>query len=129
LGREQSPDDWWQVIIWWEMRRIPFNLLIGIYGIISLAIFFWGIWESELLGPGEDAVEPIALLAAPFAVNICYTFGWIVELPARVLWPSLSRQLGPWLLRLGVAFSLFVISIPPVFWGGLHVLQLMHVIQ
>lgn len=129
FGRQRSPMRWWQVINWWELRRIPFNLLIGVYGIVCLAIFFWGIMGSGHLEAGEDAVEPIALLAAPFLVNICYTLGWIVELPARFLCPSLSPKLGPWLLKVGLCFSLFVISIPALCWGGYHVLQLVHVIR
>ena len=33
-----------------------------------------------MLQPGEDAVEPMALLLAPFAMNLCYTAGWVAEL-------------------------------------------------
>jgi hypothetical protein len=110
-----------EVVLWWELRRIPFNLLIGVYGIFCLVAAYWGIETSGELRPGEDAVEPLALLAVPFVVNACYTLGWIVELLV-----GSSPQLGPLLLRLGLGFSLFVISAPAVFWAGIGVLQCVH---
>ena len=129
FAEQQLPIRWWRVIVWWELRRIAFNLFIGVYGIVCLAVFFWGILGSGTLQPGEDAEEPLALIAAPFVANACYTLGWLVELPARLLWPSLSPQFGPWLLRLGLGLSVFFISLPAVYWGGYHVLQLAHVIH
>ena len=38
-----------------------------------LAIFATSIYSSGHLQPGEDAVEPFALLLAPIAANIGYT--------------------------------------------------------
>jgi hypothetical protein len=129
FAQPQSPIRGWRVIAWWELRRIPFNLLVALYGIVCLAVFYWGILGSGILQPGEDAVEPMALIAAPFAANICYTLGWFVELPARLVFPSLSPAFGPWLLRLGLGLSAFLISIPAVYWGGYRVLQLVHVLH
>ena len=71
------------VIVWWELRRLPFNVIIGAYGIFCLLIFFAAIVTSGHLQPGEDAVEPLALLAAPFVINVLYSLGWIAELTAR----------------------------------------------
>lgn len=116
FAREQPLKAWWPVIVWWELRRIPFNLSIGAYGIVCLGLFYWAILSSGTLQPGEDAVEPLALMAAPFLVNICYTCGWLVELLARRARPSLSPRFGPWLLKLGLTFSLLVISGPAVYW-------------
>ena len=125
----QSPIHGWRVVAWWELRRIPFNLLMGAYGVVCLAIFYWAILTSGRLEPGDDPVEPLALMAAPFAVNAFYTLGWLVELPARCLWPSISPQFGPWLLRLGLGFSLLLITVPAAFWGGVGVLQLFRVLH
>lgn len=123
-----SPISWWRVILWWEIRRIPFNLLIGIYGVFSLVIFYWSIMTSGHLQFGEDAVEPLALIVAPVVVNICYTMGWLLELSIRAMLPSLPSEFGPCLLRFGIGFSLFVISIPALFWGGYRLLQLFYVL-
>jgi hypothetical protein len=115
----------WRSIAWWESRRIPVNLLIGVYGISCLAVFFWAVVSSDVLQPGEDAVEPIAIMFAPFFFNICYTLGWLVEVPARLANPELSPNFGPLLMKLGLGFSFCVISIPAVFWVGYRCLQLL----
>ena len=114
----------WKVVVWWEIRRIPFNVIIGLYGALCLVIFFWAIATSGHLEPGEDAAEPIALLAAPFGINILYTLGWLVEVPARLLIPGLSPRFGPLLLKLGLGLALFLITLPAAFWGGYRLLQL-----
>lgn len=126
---QAPPVSWWRVVLWWEIRRIPYNVLVGLYGISCLLIFCWAIETSGHLKPGEDAVEPIALFAAPFGVNIFYTLGWLVEVPARTLSPSLSPRFGPLLLKLGIGLSAFLISIPAAFWGGYRLLELAHVLD
>ncbi len=126
---QSAPRSRWQIILWWERRRIPYNLFIGFYGICCLAVFFWGITTSGRLEDGEDAVEPIALFLAPFGVNVCYTLGWLVEIPARKLFPSLSPRFGPFLMRMGIGFSFFVISLPAVLWGGFRLLQWAHILR
>jgi len=76
----------------------------------------WAIATSGHLHPGEDAVEPIALLAAPFGINLLYTLGWLVEVPARLLRPGLSPRFGQLLLKMGhrpVVLSARELSSPP----------------
>ncbi len=120
---------WWWVVLWWEVRRIPYNILVGLYGTFCLLIFFWSITTSGHLEPGEDAVEPMALFAAPLGVNLCYTLGWLVEVPARKFSPSLSPRFGACLLKLGIGLSALLIGMPPAFWGGYRLLQLTHVLH
>lgn len=125
----QGPRSPWKVVAWWEVRRVPFNIIIGVYGVLCLAIFFWAVTTSSHLQPGEDAVEPIALLAAPFAINVLYTLGWIVEVPARLLVPTLSPAFGPLLLKLGLGLGVLLITLPAAFWGGYRLLQLVGIAQ
>ncbi|WP_165072845.1 hypothetical protein [Paludisphaera rhizosphaerae] len=113
-----------RTILWWEVRRLPVNLVVGAYGVVCLAIFFWGLSGSGELKPGEDAVEPLALLAAPIMFDVCYTLGWVVEALARRSHPDLPRWLGPLLMALGLAFSLAVVTMPAAFWGGYRCLQI-----
>jgi hypothetical protein len=121
------------VIRWWEVRRLPINLIIGGYGIVCLIVFFAAISVAHVLKPGEDAVEPLALMAAlvvvPVVFNICYTLGWLVEVAARALTPGLSPKLGPRLLMAGLAFSLCIISLPAVFWVGYVCLRVVGVVK
>src|SRR2546430_979149 len=94
-----KPVSSWRVVAWWEVRRLPFNLIIGTYAVACLILFEAAIHATGVLKPGEDAEEPIALLAAPILVNVLYTLGWLVEIPIRILMPNLSTRFGPWLLK------------------------------
>jgi hypothetical protein len=118
-----------RVIGWWELRRIPYNIIVGGFGVICLIVFFTCIQASGTLQPGEDAEEPLALIFAPFAVNFCYTAGWLVDAPLRLLRRSLTPRFTPLLFAIGLGFSLFVVSLPAVYWAGYRVLQLLHVIR
>jgi hypothetical protein len=118
-----------QCVLWWERRRLPVNLLVGVYGIASLLIFFWAIGSTGVLRPGDDAVEPLAIIVAPVAFNICYTLDWLVEALVRAFVPGLSPKFGPRLLMLGLGFSFGVISLPAVFWVGYRLLQVLGVLR
>ena len=88
------------IIAWWEVRRIPLNLVIGVFGLGCIVVYALALQSSGQLQPGEDAVEPIALLFAPIAVNVLYTLGWTVELVVRRLLPHLVRSANQHHLRL-----------------------------
>jgi hypothetical protein len=128
FGRPEGPRSLWEVMGWWELRRIPFNLIIGVYGGLCVLAFFWGITTSGHLQPGEDAVEPLALVTAPVAINVFYTLGWFVEIPARLTVSTLTPRLGPLLLKLGLGFGLVLITLPAAFWTGYRLLQLAGVV-
>jgi hypothetical protein len=111
------------VVAWWEARRPSFNLIVGAYGVIGLVAFLVTISASGHLQPGEDAVEPLALFAAPIVINVLYTLGWIVELTYRSLEPDLSPRFGPRLLQLGLGLGLFLSTVPAAVqllqWSGI----------
>jgi len=113
------------VVAWWELRRISYNLIVGSVGFVSLIIFFISIVSANVLGPGEDAVEPLAIMFAPIAINICYTAGWFVESVLWFIWPSKRHILGPLLFKVGLGFSLLMVTLPAVFWGGFRLLQVL----
>jgi hypothetical protein len=117
-----------RIIGWWELRRIPYNIIIGIFGCLALLIFFLSLCGSGHLEEGEDAVEPVMLFFAPIAANICYTGGWLVDLLIRLVRPSLNPTLTPLMFGAGLALSLAVISIPAVVWGFHFLLHLVHVV-
>jgi hypothetical protein len=117
------------VLVWWELRRIPYNLIVGAVGFIALIIFFMSIVSSGVLGPGEDAVEPLALIFAPIAINICYCAGWIVESTLRIIWPDKQQLFGPVLFKLGLGFSLLVVTLPATIWLGYRCLQLLAIVK
>jgi len=104
------------IIIWWEARRIPYNLIVGGFALINLFCFLSLIIGSGCLKAGEDAVEPMALIAAPLAINICYTWGWIAEIIILMI-RKRDDKLGKLLFIIGISFSLLLITVPSVFWA------------
>src|SRR5258708_22728075 len=94
----------WDAIIWWEKRRIPFNLIVLVAGVASLLVV--GLIGSRLVRPGEDIEEPLGILFGvvgyAVAANLCYSLGWVTEL----LWSwgdtSRTEALRPTVYRLGV---------------------------
>ena len=123
-------------VAWWERRRFAYNLTVGAAAIVSIIIYYVSIISTGVLKPGEDVVEPVAVMAAPIlapiamiAINICYTAGWIVDAPLRFIAPSLSPRFTSWLFAIGLGFSLVVVSFPAVYWGGYRLLQLIHFLR
>ena len=125
----EEPYSPWRVVAWWEARRVPFNIIVGVCGALGVAVFLWTITTSGHLQPGEDPLEPITILAAPLVINVLYTLGWIIEVPIRRLLPGLSPCFGPVLLRLGLGLGLFVITMPAAYWTGYRLLQLIGVLS
>jgi hypothetical protein len=123
FSNTRAPASPMAIFTWWEARRLPFNLIIGMYGILCLVVFFLAITSSGHLKAGEDAVEPLALVAAPIVVNVLYTLGWIVELAGRSIAPDLPPRFGPRLLKAGLGLGLFLSTLPAAYWAGYRVLQ------
>ena len=105
-------------ILWWELRRIPFNGLILLAGLFSFGVI--ELIGSRLVKPGDDVVEPMALIAGSaayvIAANLCYTLGWITEL----LWSRGDSSLAeaeairPTIYRRGLMFSLVLTLSPAI---------------
>jgi len=113
----------WRAVTWWEARRLPFNLIVRVNGVLCLLVFFLAITSSGHLLPGEDAVGPVTLIAAPVLGNLPYPLGWLVEVQARRHVPDLSPRFGPLLWTLGLGIGLFLITVPAAFWFGIRLLQ------
>lgn len=117
LGRLFTAPDtqrrWYQVIIWWELRRISYNVIVGVIGIISVLVFF----GLASLRPKhfEDGPEPFSIIIFGFAANLCYTGGWMAELVARFLWRERASFFGPMMFSLGLIFSVGLCFLPPLF--------------
>jgi len=70
-----------EIIVWWEGRRIRFNLYVGMVGVVSWLLVLIAGWAA--VKPGVDFEEPLAKIFVPFAygflANVCDTLGWIVD--------------------------------------------------
>jgi hypothetical protein len=109
-------------ILWWERRRIAFNVVLFLAGAFTLVVIrFTG---GLLARFGADIIEPVGMLQFIvlylLGANICYTLGWVTEL----LWSdgdtSRTEALRPAVYRWGLTFSVAVTLLPavlvPLFW-------------
>ena len=111
---------WFSVILWWELRRVPYNLLMLIVATFPLAVLAL-ILVTNPLPPDEDIGNPfISIILFALGANLAYTLGWMAELLSRRIWKEESRTLGPKFFTLGVIFSVFLCLCPGlivfVFW-------------
>jgi len=100
-----------QIIGWWELRRILYNIIIFIGAMLSWTIMY----AVVSLDAGEDLQEPLAIIGFIILCNIGYTLGWLVEI-------GLGETSGPssGMFKLGTYITLGVIFLPAVlhiiFW-------------
>ncbi|MEO6845944.1 MAG: hypothetical protein ABI443_01410 [Chthoniobacterales bacterium] len=112
----------WDAIVWWELRRILFNLIILVVGCLSIGILIF--IGSHYAQPGQDVLEPMAMLVGAvmyaIAANLFYSMGWISE----VLWSngdtSRTESIRQKVFVIGVIFSIGLTLlpgiIPPLIW-------------
>jgi hypothetical protein len=109
-------------ILWWELRRIPFNAVLLAVGALSFAAIE-GI-GGQLVQPGEDVVEPLAAIFGGIVfivgANVCYTLGWITELMWSGGDTSRTEDARPKVYRRGMIFSSLIAVAPgvlvPLIW-------------
>lgn len=91
VGAEPRP--WWQVILWWELRRLPYNLIMAVVGLLSMAIMAVTI--------------PLIYVLIAVGLNVLYTGGWAAELLVRAgtQRPEWRQRFAPraWLTYLGLS--------------------------
>ncbi len=116
--------DWQSVVLWWEVRRIPYNIVVGLVGTFSLVATLFLIAASDALKPGEGAIDPLGFFLLPLLggifFNVCYTAGWVFEVLVRSASGEDNRFLGPILLTGGLLLSLGIVMLPAVLWA-MHV--------
>ena len=102
-----------EIIIWWEVRRILYNVIVLVSGILSMNIMTLLI----NLKPGEDLEEPLGIIFFAFACNLFYTIGWLSEISEKR-----DKYYGPKMFKRGLYFTLFFVFLPAVlhiiFWIG-----------
>lgn len=108
----------WQVIGWWEVRRIPYNLLVGSAGILSSSVFVliglidYFFFHGEF--PAPTGLTILAVIFYAIIANVCFTGSWLSELVVRKAWPAEADRFATLSFSLGLAFSLLLTLIPGV---------------
>ena len=90
------------IIKWWERKRILYNLIVGLSGLLILAII-------NLFGTSTIFLIPLILFYG-LAANFFYTLGWMIEIGLReILNKEIGiRKIGPALLYIGIVISLMM---------------------
>jgi hypothetical protein len=128
FSRGDSISSAWQVIGWWESRRIPYNLIVGSAGLISCVVVGAAALASEILFgkefglPDPPIFAIIGILIYGLIANVCFTGGWIVELILRKLWPLTADQFAPSIFKLGLIFSVLLTLAPAMVISALGVI-------
>lgn len=102
------------VIRWWELRRIPYNLVLLVIGAMAL---YGAVWVLSGKRPGLTlGAWPVAIpcFIYGFMANIFYTLGWVVELWGRATDPGAARRRAVLTFRAGFALSCVLTTLP--FW-------------
>jgi hypothetical protein len=69
---EAAQLDWKSVLRRWEVLRLPYNLIVGVTGLISLIMF-----PSVALG---ELMVVVGIVLYGIGANVCFFFGPIAEL-------------------------------------------------
>jgi ankyrin repeat protein len=116
-----------QIIGWWELRRIPYNIIVGVSGIVSILVALAGAALSDLIfrkavlgAPGFGFI--VLAVAYPIMANVCFTGGWITEILARRIKKEAASHLGSLAFTLGTLFSIALTLLPGVLLAGLFIL-------
>ena len=126
------------VIGWWESRRIPFNLIVGIAGVITCICAGAVLGVAAILDPrnldvGSPILGPILIALYAILANICYTGGWIAELIIRKLWPHEAERFAQSSFFLGVVLSVLLTLAPGIVFlvgGGFGLIHhLWHIVH
>jgi hypothetical protein len=103
-----------EIVLWWEYRRIPYNLIVGLFGLISLGVM--ALIEINTPYAMDMGSPLLGIILFGLGANVFYTGGWIAELLARGIGKEPSRNLGPQLLLAGLVFSVLLDFVPLVFF-------------
>lgn len=99
------------IIAWWEKRRLPFNLVVGGSGLVTLGLA--AISSALPPAPGGPASALFPILAYGALANICYTLGPATEIALHKVWGRRVLPAGPVLFRAGLVLSVGLTLVIP----------------
>jgi hypothetical protein len=123
--------DWREIIEWWETRRVFYNVVVVLVGVVSVFLMICcGALAEPLVGeaigiPDGGFFIPFGAIVFGFLANVCYTGGWMAELLLSRFKPGRNTNVfGVRAFRLGVKFSVFVTLFPAVLSWALFLFSL-----
>ena len=103
--------NWYHIIGWWEIRRLFFNAILLLFGLISLLIFLF-VFKFD-----ANIIHPFLPIAFGLLANIFYTFGWVTELIIRLFNKSKATLFGLKCFKIGLVFSIFLTFLPTILFS------------
>lgn len=106
---------WWKVLIWWELRRLVFNL------ICIPVIYLTGANISESAnakGGGSPIVYILFIVLFLVFINTYYTLFWITDLIIRAVREESALPIQPYL---------YIISIVTTIIGSKLILHILYI--
>jgi hypothetical protein len=100
FARPKAPQTWRSIILWWESRRLYYNLIILLIPILHFRWSAFNSWTSRW----QVWVFYLVLFQLP--ANVFYTGGWVVDLILKKVLRLSAAGFAPWALAAGIAFSL-----------------------
>ena len=107
-----------RVIVWWESRRLPYNVIVGATGLLTTTAmittaFICSSGGGEPIGlPDPPILLPLGIIAFGIIANAFYTGGWIAELLVARIWGVDPAPFGPAAFAFGTFFSVLVAIAP-----------------
>ncbi|WMX13703.1 hypothetical protein [Aureispira sp. CCB-E] len=92
-----------EMVRWWEIRRIPYNIIVGLSGLLSS----FAILSQH---PSIKWTEILWYAALPYGLfaNVAYLAGWVIEILIFYYFNGkLNTSIRNTLLILGTIISLF----------------------
>lgn len=99
------------IIRWWEKRRLPYNLIVGGSGLISMGLY--ALAATIPPGPSGVIFAWAPIIAYGVLANVCYTLGPATELLLEKIWGRRVLPTGPVLFRSGLMFSVGLTLVLP----------------
>ncbi len=121
LIRPSGGDSFWEILCWWELRRIPNNLVVGGVGVVSCGVILAvaaiasELFDEPLGLPDPPILAVVGVLAYGVAANVCYSGGWIAEWLVRKVWRERAGTFGEISFVVGVLFSILLTLVPAGF--------------
>lgn len=130
--RPSASDSFWEILRWWELRRIPYNLIVGSVGVLSsgvilvVAAIASEIFNEPLGLPDPPILAVFGVIAYGIAANVCYTGGWLTEWVVRKVWRERAGAFGEIGFVVGVVFSVLLTLVPAGLVLLALILRLLH---
>jgi hypothetical protein len=110
------------ILRWWEARRLPYNLVVGGAGLVTLGVVRVVTWLPGI----QEGMPPLGVVAIYGALaNLCYLLGPAVEIALHALWGRSVLPTGPALYRMGLTFAVGLTLLPALILTVFAVLHML----